>query len=218
MNKNCLETFKIIVVGNQDTGKTTFVKRWLGEPFVKKYKTTIVSEFGSKIFPSKSEQNETTIKRGIRIQIWDLGGQDRNKYLTSLFCRDLHGALILADATNEVSLQECAKWKDAITDNIGVCDNKNLPIYLIQNKCDLLDDEQQEVQLNKVKNYAEQNNFTKYYLTSAKTYYNIKEAMISIIEDIDKCKVDTSFLEVKSHNSHRLEQIIQKEDNEKCQC
>ena len=217
MNKNCLETFKIIVVGNQCTGKTTFVKRWLGEPFVKKYKTTIVSEFGYKIFPSKSEQNETVITRAIKIQLWDLGGQDKNKYLTSLFCRNLHGALILADVTNEQSLKECAKWKDAILETISVCDNKNLPIYLIQNKYDLLDTEQQEVQFNKVRNYSEQNNFTKFYLTSAKTYYNIKEAMISIIEDIDKCKVDTSFSEIKSNNSKRLEQIQQKEETT-CQC
>lgn len=218
MSTDYLETFKIIVVGNSFTGKTTFVKRWLGEPFIKKYKTTIVSEFGYKIFPNKTEINETSIKRPIKIQLWDLAGQDKDKYLTKLFCKNLQGVLILADSTNDTSLTECSQWRNLILDSISVCDNQNIPIYLIQNKYDLLTSEQQEQAYNKVKEFAEANSFNKFYLTSAKTYYNIKEAMISLIEDIDKSRKEVSISEMKSQSNIKLINKIKTKNESECQC
>ena len=41
---------KIVILGRTDSGKTNFVQKWTKNDFNEKYKSTIVSEFGFKIF------------------------------------------------------------------------------------------------------------------------------------------------------------------------
>jgi len=69
--KNIKNDFKIIVIGNSGTGKTSFVHKWTKNTFSETYKATIVSEFGYKIFELDGKY--------YRIQIWDLAGKDTIK-------------------------------------------------------------------------------------------------------------------------------------------
>ena len=48
--KNIRSDLKIIVVGNANSGKTSFVNKWTKNQFHETYKATIVSEFGYKVF------------------------------------------------------------------------------------------------------------------------------------------------------------------------
>ena len=57
---------KIIIVGNSNSGKTSFVNKWIKNQFVENYKATILSEFNCKIY----EKNGKIY----RIQIWDIAG------------------------------------------------------------------------------------------------------------------------------------------------
>ena len=83
---------KIIVIGNQGTGKTSFVNRWTKNIFSDTYKATVVSDFGFKIFEADGLL--------YRIQIWDLAGADRDGRLAKIFVKDTDGCIILSDATN----------------------------------------------------------------------------------------------------------------------
>ena len=67
--KNFRNDLKIIVVGNSNTGKTSFVNKWTKNAFSEHYKATIVSEFGYKIYEFKG--------KFYRIQLWDLAGRKR---------------------------------------------------------------------------------------------------------------------------------------------
>jgi Ras and EF-hand domain-containing protein len=67
--KNFRNDLKIIVVGNSNTGKTSFVNKWTKNTFSEHYKATIVSEFGYKIYEFKG--------KFYRIQLWDLAGKER---------------------------------------------------------------------------------------------------------------------------------------------
>ena len=57
---------KIVILGRTDSGKTNFVQKWTKNDFNEKYKSTIVSEFGFKIFEKEG--------KFYRIQLWDLAG------------------------------------------------------------------------------------------------------------------------------------------------
>ena len=89
---------KIIVVGSFGTGKTSYVNKWTKNIFQEKYKPSIVSDYGFKIFEHKGNL--------YRIQIWDLAGQDKSSSVSKILAKDSHGCVILSDATEPNGLEE----------------------------------------------------------------------------------------------------------------
>ena len=80
MYKTTKADIKIIIIGNCDTGKTSFCQLWVKQEFSEKYKATIMTDFNFKIYEYKGNL--------YKIQIWDIAGQDRSiqttKVLTNL--------------------------------------------------------------------------------------------------------------------------------------
>jgi Ras-related protein Rab-38 len=89
---------KIIIIGHVGTGKTSILNKWIKNNFSESYKATISTEFAFKIF----EYNGKTYK----IQLWDIGGQDRGPNFTKLFCKNSHGAIVVADITQKDTLEK----------------------------------------------------------------------------------------------------------------
>ena len=83
---------KILIIGDQRTGKTTFANKYTKNIFEDEYKPTIVSEFNSKIY-----QKDGNL---YRIQLWDLAGNDKNYMVTKIFAKDAYGCVIMSDATD----------------------------------------------------------------------------------------------------------------------
>lgn len=207
MNENgFLIDLKIIVVGSPFTGKTSFVKRWTNGNFNNSYKATIVSEFGSKTI----NINGTIY----RIQLWDLAGQDRAPYLTKVFSKGCHGALILCEANDDDSLNDIKQWFDLINDHVKFDDGNDLPYLLIQNKIDLITD----LEANKIKmdQFVMNNNINKYITTSAKTGYNINESMDQLLEIIIQRLKNCSSNGAKDNNSINLKTGKTEGEKKKC--
>ena len=89
---------KIIVIGSSGAGKTSFVAKWTKNTFQEDYKATVVSEFGFKVYEHDGKL--------YRIQIWDLGGQDKSSTITKIFAKDSHGCVIVTDAMRPDNLEE----------------------------------------------------------------------------------------------------------------
>ena len=177
---------KIIVVGNAGTGKTSFVNRWTKNTFSENYKATIISEFGYKIYDDGKGNF-------YRIQLWDLAGQDKSINITKIFCRDAHGVLILSDVTNKSSLEETLKWKNTITENSKFMDGSEIPVILVENKIDLLNEEDLNEGMNKSSvDFALKNGFINSFRVSAKSGLNVNESMEYllklVIEKLNKLK------------------------------
>ena len=68
----------------------------------------------------------------------DIGGKDKNVHATKVLTKDAFGCLIMCDCKDKRSLDETLKWKQAIESNEKFKDGSNLPIFLLQNKIDLL--------------------------------------------------------------------------------
>lgn len=170
---------KVIVIGSSGTGKTSFVQRWLKQEFTENYKPTIITEFGFKIF--EYEQNF------FRVQLWDIGGQDKSTAVTKIFAKDSHGCLVFSDVTNEETLEEALIWKQLVEDECKFTDGGKIPFLLIQNKIDLIEEEEKikKIEEHSKKFYTE-NEFENCFLCSAKTNINVEESMNFFLEHIIK--------------------------------
>lgn len=62
--------YKILVIGDLGTGKTSFIKRYVHKFFSNSYRATIGVDFALKVIP----WDESTI---VRLQLWDIAGQER---------------------------------------------------------------------------------------------------------------------------------------------
>ena len=168
---------KILVVGHSGTGKKSFVRRWTKDEFKENYQATVVSEFGFKIHESKGNY--------YRIQLWDIGGQDKSPTMAKIFSRDSHGCVIISDSTNMKTLEDTLNWQKLVSDEATFIDGGKLPFILVQNKVDLIESREEFEQIeNETKKISEFNNFEKYFMTSVKQSVNVDEAMTYLIDKI----------------------------------
>ena len=183
--KEIKSELKIIVIGNSNTGKTSFVNKWTKGTFSDVYKATIVSEFSYKIFQYKN--------KSYRIQLWDLAGQDKNTHITKIFSKNSHGCIVLCDITNKETLNDTLKWKDSVDESTRFIDGEILPSVLVQNKIDLVEEDALKDE-EEIKKFAEDNKFIGYFRTSVKMGVGVDECMefliTSILERIAKCSKD----------------------------
>ena len=172
---NQVSDLKIIVIGTSGTGKTSFVNMWTKNIFSHDYKATIVSEFGFKIFNFKG--------RKFRVQLWDIGGQDKSCAMAKIFAKDSHGCLVVSDISNVDSIQKSLQWKNTVDEVAKFMDGKELPCVLIENKVDLYEGNIMEGE-RKAKRFAKENGYVDVFLTSVKKKENVDESMECLISVI----------------------------------
>ena len=159
---------KIIVIGNSNTGKTSFVNKWTKGTFTDNYKATVVSEFSFKVF------------------------QFKDKYYRIQFSKNSHGCIVLCDITNKETLNDTLKWKESVDESTRFIDGDIIPSVLVQNKIDLVDEESLKDEED-IKKFAEDNKYIGYFRTSVKMGVGVDECMefliTNILERIAKCSV-----------------------------
>ena len=174
----CKNSLKIVIVGNSGTGKTSFCNRWMKDKFTDDYKATVMSDFSYKIYEYKGNY--------YKIQFWDIAGQDKNIYTSKVFSKGAHGCIIVSDITNDETLQKTLLWKKAIDENTQFIDGEKIPSILIQNKIDLISDNDISENNEDIDNFCKNNKFTNYFRTSCKDGRNVNESMdylLSVIID-----------------------------------
>jgi len=94
---------KLLVIGDSDTGKTSMVNLYVHNKFDKMKGPTIVGEFQNKSYLHEG--------RELKLNIWDIAGQDRLGGVSKLFCRNAAGAIVLCDITRPETLHNAVLWK-----------------------------------------------------------------------------------------------------------
>jgi small GTP-binding protein len=208
---------KILVIGCSGAGKTSFVQRWIKGEFQSVYSPTIVSEFQYKIFECRGNC--------YRIQLWDIGGQDKTPSMAKIFTRDSHGCIVVSDITRRETYEETMKWKKVVKDESAFIDGDKLPFIFIQNKIDLIKDNDEYLNLvtNETKKIAEDKDFLGYYMTSVKENINVEEPINflidSIVERLEKFSGERSYNFTDNNengrDTYKLEKEGKKEKNKK---
>eukprot|EP01130_Rhizamoeba_saxonica_P011582 TRINITY_DN4812_c0_g1_i1.p1 TRINITY_DN4812_c0_g1~~TRINITY_DN4812_c0_g1_i1.p1 ORF type:complete len:232 (-),score=55.24 TRINITY_DN4812_c0_g1_i1:23-673(-) len=169
--------YKVLVVGDIGAGKTSIIRRYVHGIFSMKYKTTIGVDFALKVL----RKNEDTI----RLQLWDIAGQERFGSLTRVYYRDAVGALVVFDVTVRTSLESIRRWKNDIDSKVTGVMEDNLPAVLLANKVDAITEEEFNSQFkDKLDKLCTELGFVAWFPTSAKDDLNIGEAADKLINDI----------------------------------
>lgn len=165
-----LYVFKVIIIGPGAVGKTSLLHRFVENKFSFRYKLTIGADFLSKIINFNSESS-------IKLQIWDIGGQDRYKFLRPSFFDGANGALIVFDLSRWHTFEELENWLSDLREYAG----ESIPFALIGNKVDLIDKKDELYERESAEVFAKKEN-TFYVETSAKTGENVEDAFLNLIK------------------------------------
>ncbi|GIQ81787.1 small GTPase superfamily, Rho type [Kipferlia bialata] len=154
--------FKVVLVGDGGTGKTTFVKRHRTGEFEKRYYATVGVEVRNLDF--------YTTGGPIVFNVWDTAGQEKYGGLRDGYYINSHAGMIFFDVTSRMTYRSVKEW---YTDLHRLC--QNIPIVLVGNKVDAKDRKVKArmVTFHRLKNIP-------YFEISAKSNYNYEKPFLAV--------------------------------------
>ncbi|XP_029430084.1 ras-related protein Rab-7L1 [Rhinatrema bivittatum] len=164
--------FKVLIIGDGDVGKSSLLERYTNDNFTKTYKPTMGVDFALKVVQWSDSDT-------VRLQLWDIAGQERYTSMTRLYYRKASACVIMFDLTNVTTFRNSQKWKQDLDSKISLPNGCPLPCILLANKCDLSPwaMTKEEIDL-----FSKENNFIGWTETSVKENKNINESMRVLIE------------------------------------
>jgi len=159
-------TFKLVLVGDGGTGKTTFVKRHITGEFEKKYIATL----GVEVHPLKFYTNYGILQ----FNCWDTAGQEKFGGLRDGYYIQGQCAIIMFDVTSRVTYKNAPNWH---RDLVRVCEN--IPIVLCGNKVDV---KERKVKAKSITFHRKKN--LQYYDISAKSNYNFEKPFLWLLRKL----------------------------------
>jgi len=88
------ELLRIILIGDSGVGKSNIVLRYTKNEFSMELNTTTGVENQTKTVTIKNQK--------IRVQLWDLAGQERYRSMAKAYYRGTHGVLLVLDVTKKI--------------------------------------------------------------------------------------------------------------------
>lgn len=139
--------YKVLVIGELGTGKTSIIKRYVHQFFSQHYRATIGVDFALKVV----HWDQNTV---IRLQLWDIAGnvvwcplliivlpcslsfigQERFGNMTRVYYKEAVGAFIVFDVTRSSTFDSVIKWKQDLDSKVQLPDGNPIPCVLLANK------------------------------------------------------------------------------------
>ena len=119
--------FKLIVVGDQNTGKSCILNRFANEIFEENYQATIGLDFLNKTVNINGQE--------IHLVLYDTAGQEKFRSLIPMYIREAQIILLIYDITSKDSFESIPKW---FSDVLNVKNDEAI-FALVGNKIDLND-------------------------------------------------------------------------------
>uniref|UniRef100_UPI00398E3A3E ras-related protein Rab-38-like n=1 Tax=Pristiophorus japonicus TaxID=55135 RepID=UPI00398E3A3E len=168
--------FKVLVIGDLGVGKTSIIKRYVHQIFSQHYRATIGVDFALKVL----HWEEDTI---VRLQLWDIAGQERFGNMTRVYYREAVGAFIVFDVSRASTFEAVSKWKNDLDSKVRLQNGKPVPAILLANKCDQTKEGLTNT-LPKLDQFCKENGFIAWFQTSAKDNIHIEESARLLVENI----------------------------------
>ena len=152
--------YKLIFLGDQGTGKSSILNRFVDDKFDPNYQATIGLDFQSK--------NVKIDNQDIHLLLYDTAGQEKFRSLIPMYTRDANIIILVYDITRKESFTYIPDWVKDLT-NVKL---DEVIFGLVGNKIDLED--QRQVTKEEGEKYAQDNNII-FQEVSAKTGDNFSD-------------------------------------------
>ena len=186
-------TFKLIVVGNPNVGKSCLSLQGTTGKFEDSYVATVGFDFYS--FFAKIENQL------VRLQIWDTCGQEGYRSLVQNFYRGTALAILVYAINDMKSFNDVGTW----VKQLKAYSSPDVKMFLVGNKNDLVNE--RKIQEEEGKKCSRELGFYCFYETSAKTGFNSKEVFIKAVKLL--------YINYKKHNSGQAVNDSKKSGNKK---
>lgn len=164
--------YKILMLGDSQVGKTSFLLRYCDNNFIDNPITTVGLDYKLKYI---------TLSNGkiIKLQIWDTAGQDKFRAITQNYYKGAQGIILMYDITSAHSFKSIKGWLNSIKNN----SDENIKILLIGNKFDCVN--HRTVSSEEGQALAKDDKLG-FFETSAKEKINLDESIQFICNEIYK--------------------------------
>lgn len=128
--KNTAIPFKVIIIGDSCTGKSSLLLKLVDDSFIDYHRVTIGVDFKAKYLVSKNSEGLDKI---VKLRIWDTAGQERFRSIIKTYYSGTHGIILTFDLTKIESFNHLKNWMEELAlSQIDTC-----PIMLVGTKVDL---------------------------------------------------------------------------------
>lgn len=160
-----------MLAGDGGVGKTALAHTYVSGTFKEDTRMTLGAEFHVKHLTCKDTS--------CALQLWDLGGEPRFRFMLASYCIGAHGALLLFDTTRFVTLISLREWVNEVLHKV----NPKLPFLVCGTKIDL--EKGRSVPTNEGQDYAASLSAFGYTEVSALTGLNVDKVFGLILEQIN---------------------------------
>nr|MDO8084598.1 Rab family GTPase [Candidatus Sigynarchaeum springense] len=166
--------FKIVIGGAGAVGKTTLLHRYLNGSFLPNTTMTIGVAFHAK------EIYYENIQKRVKLSLWDLGGQERFRFLQSNYSAGARAGIVFFDMSRIGTITQVKNWVDMFRSHAS----PGIPIYLGGTKMDLLDDSQIDEVSSIAMETAQNYGLLCYVPTSSKRGDNVDALLQHIVDSL----------------------------------
>ncbi|MFW9854810.1 MAG: Rab family GTPase [Candidatus Thorarchaeota archaeon] len=167
-------SFKLLLVGEPEVGKTSLIKRYVDDFFKEGYQITLGVDFLSKTVILQDPK--TGEDRELSFQIWDVAGQSGFTNFRHLYLKKAQGVFLVFDLTRiDETYKKLERWRKDVQEQ-----SPSAKIIVIGNKEDLAKGKLPSSREEIIKHFQAQEFFT----TSAKTGAKVQEAFTVMGEAI----------------------------------
>ncbi|MFX0101442.1 MAG: Rab family GTPase [Candidatus Hodarchaeota archaeon] len=171
MSGNYDYIWKIAVGGQGGVGKTTLLHRYIHNEFIEDTKLTIGVQMHT--------QSLIRQDRRINLVIWDLGGQERFRFIQGNYMKGSAGAFVMFDMSRYSTFSQIKEWVDMLRKQCS----SSIPIVLVGTKMDLVTDPDELASVHQsALELVDELGLSCYSPTSSKTNTNIYETIHYLID------------------------------------
>jgi small GTP-binding protein len=124
-----MKSFNILLLGDSNVGKTSFIDRYCGKDFNQNIATIGVE---SRIKDIVKNNNS------IKLCIYDTAGQERYRKIVNNYYKGADGIILMYDVSNIDSFNAIRIWIESIKLNLEI---QKIGFIVVENKCDLSEEE-----------------------------------------------------------------------------
>ena len=150
-------TYKVCILGACAVGKSSIAQRYVNDKYFEFNEPTIGAAFLKKTI------------NDVCLEIWDTAGQERYQSLAPMYYRGANAVLVVYDLSDLSTVNRAKQW----ILQLGEKTNDYIPIIIVGNKCDLVNINKPEFDLN-----------FPHFLVSAKNNINIDKVFEYLIKEI----------------------------------